>query len=269
MTVDLTALDAANRALQASPTVAKATKDYGAAATAAIHALAGPPPPAGWTVVAPGSTGQPVTTIEHPAGAGVNIHSASDPMTISDTVVVGGADQSFLVQPLAPGRTFYRCQSILAVEDGQSVPGNNKHAFYVKAAGISVYDYAATASPQADGGLSVRYAGFTAQRVTLDGFQLPLCVFADDELPGAVKWVEVKITNPRNTPVYLDVDEAAKMVYDVTCSQVDVTGGGALFAEANPATFAGTLTIESCTLNGKPVTAAMVQGVPTGALHIS
>lgn len=46
---DLTALDAANQALQASPTVAKATKDYGAAATAAIHALAGTnptPPPA-------------------------------------------------------------------------------------------------------------------------------------------------------------------------------------------------------------------------------
>lgn len=36
---DLTALDAANAALQSSPTVAKATKDYGAAATAAIHAL--------------------------------------------------------------------------------------------------------------------------------------------------------------------------------------------------------------------------------------
>lgn len=49
MTVDLTALDAANKALQNSPTVAKATKDYGAAATAAIRALNGdtPPPPPG------------------------------------------------------------------------------------------------------------------------------------------------------------------------------------------------------------------------------
>lgn len=49
MTDPLTALDAANQALQASPTVAKATRDYGAAATAAIHALAGTnptPPPA-------------------------------------------------------------------------------------------------------------------------------------------------------------------------------------------------------------------------------
>jgi len=46
---DLTGLNAANAALQASPTVAKATKDYGAAATAALHALAGdtPQPPSG------------------------------------------------------------------------------------------------------------------------------------------------------------------------------------------------------------------------------
>lgn len=42
---DLTALDAANKALQTSPTVAKATKDYAAAATAVLHAMNPAPPP--------------------------------------------------------------------------------------------------------------------------------------------------------------------------------------------------------------------------------
>lgn len=44
--IDLTALDAANQALQTSVTVAKATKDYAAAATAVLHAMnPGPPIP--------------------------------------------------------------------------------------------------------------------------------------------------------------------------------------------------------------------------------
>lgn len=231
---------------------------------------ASPVPPSGWAVAAPGSTGQKITTVTHPVGAGVNLHAASDPMTVADTIVVGGADQSFLVQPGAPGRTFQRIQSVLAVADGKSVPGNNKHGFYVKAAGITVLDYAATAAPQADGGLSVRYAGFLGQRVTLDGFQLPLCVFADDEHPGQVVWRQVRILNPRSTPVYLDCDEAGKMVYDVVCDHVDVVGAGAgPFCSVNAANFAGTVTISGCTLNGRPVTAADVRGVPASKLSVS
>jgi hypothetical protein len=42
---DLTALDTANQALQASPTVAKATKDFGAAATAVLHTMNPAPTP--------------------------------------------------------------------------------------------------------------------------------------------------------------------------------------------------------------------------------
>lgn len=228
-----------------------------------------PAPPSGWTVAAPGSTGQEVTTISHPAGAGVNAHSASDPMVYSDIVVVGGADQSFLVQPGAPGRTFQRIQSVLAVQDGKSVAGNNKHAFYVKAANITVLDYAATAAPQADGGLSVRFAGFLGQRVTLDGFQLPLCVFADDEVKGTVTWRQIRVNGARGGAVcYLDCDEAARMVYDIVVDQVDGVAPGAKFLAANPANFAGTVAITGCTLNGNPVTAADVQGVPASKLVI-
>lgn len=240
-------------------------------ALALLAQIGATPPPSGWVVAAPGSTGKPIQNIEHPVGAGVNVYQASQPMAYADIVVTGGTDNSFLVQPGAPGRTFQRIQSILAVEDGQSTPGDNKHAFYVKAANITVLDYAATAAPQADGGLSVRYAGFLGQRVTLDNFQLPLCVFADDEVKGSVTWRQVAITNPRNTPVYLDVDEAAKMVYDIVLDQVAVTGAptGLKFLAANPATFAGTATISACTFNGQPVTTAMVQGVPSSVLRIT
>lgn len=239
------------------------------------HPVVTPPPPDGWTVAAPGSTGQKVTTINDPAGAGVNIYQAK--ATISDTIVNAGQDQAFLTQggqSGGAGSLFQRIQGNAV--GGYSVSGNNKHFFYAKAANVTILDAAATAATtphQGDGGFSVRYAGFLAQRFTLDGFQLPLCVFADDQVKGQVIWRQGKVTNPRNTPVYLDCDEAAKMVYDIVCDQIDFSDWmGPLFV-ANTANFAGTLTVNACTLNGKPIVASqagtLVRGIPAAVLKIT
>ena len=87
-----------------------------------------PPPPSGWVVAAPGSTGQKVTTIDNPVGAGVNIYNGK--ATITDTVVNGGQDQAFLVQggqSGGAGSTFERIQGNAV--GGYSVSGNNKHFF--------------------------------------------------------------------------------------------------------------------------------------------
>lgn len=262
---DLTALDAANKALQASPTVAKATKDYGAAATAAIHALAGGPaqPPAGsWQVAPPRA---PVTDITDPAGVGVNLYNAASPLIVFDTQVTGGGDSAYLVQPGAPNRTIQRCQA-LEVAAGNKVT-YGKHAVYAKAANLTVLDFTATASQHAANGLSVRYPGFLGQRCQLDGFPIPLAVFADDQTAGNVTWRQIRGAFT-NVGVWLDVDEAAKMVYDVVLDQVALTGPVSTFLSASPA-FAGSVTITACTLNGKPVTAANVTHVPASALHIS
>ena len=262
---DLTALDAANAALQASPTVAKATKDYGNAATAAIHALAGGPaqPPAGsWQIIPPLP---PVTTITNPPGLGVNLHAAGDPKIVTDTVVIGGGDSAYEVQPGAPGRTLQRCQAT-NVAAGNAV-SYGKHAVYGKAANLTVLDFYATGSKYAANGLSVRYGGFLGQRCQLDGFPIPLAVFADDETHGLVTWRQIRGIFT-TVGVWLDVDEAAKMVYDVTCDRVDMVGPGNVFLNASAA-FAGSVTIAGCTLNGKPVTAANVTNVPASSLHIS
>jgi len=263
---DLTALDAANRALQASSTVAKATKDYGAAATAAIHALAGGPaqPPAGSWQVAPPQP--PVTTITNPAGVGVNLYNTASPKLVTDTVVIGGADSAFLVQPGAPGRTIQRCQATNVAAQKNVAYGC--HAIYAKAQGLTVLDFSATASKYAGNGLSVRYGGFLGQRCELDGFPIPLAVFADDETAGVVQWMQISGAFT-NVGVWLDCDEASKMVYSIMLDRVDLTGPGNVFLNANAKVFAGTVTISACTLNGKPVTAANVTNVPASALHIS
>lgn len=234
-----------------------------------------PPPPNGGWAVAPPAPPPAGTVINNPVGVGVNVYQAK--ATIADTVVNGGQDQAFLTQggqAGGAGSTFERIQGNAV--GGYSVSGNNKHFFYVKAANVTVLDAAATAatSPhQGDGGFSVRYAGFLAQRFTLDGFQLPLCIFADDETPGTVIWRQGKVTNPKNTPVYLDCDEAAKMVYDVVCDEIDFSDWTGPVFVANPANFDGTLTISACTINGKPITAAdaatLVQHIPASALKIS
>lgn len=262
---DLTALDAANKALQASPTVAKATKDYGAAATAAIHALAGGPaqPPAGSWQVAPPQP--PVTSITNPPALGVNLHTASDPKIVSDTLIVGGADSAFEIQPGAPGRTLQRCQATNVAAQKNVAYGC--HAVYAKAKNLTVLDFYATASQYASNGLSVRFGGFLGQRCQLDGFPIPLAVFADDETPGTVTWRQIRGAFT-TVGVWLDVDEASKMVYDIVCDRVDMTGPGNVFLNASDH-FAGTVTISGCTLNGRPVTAANVTHVPASALHIS
>lgn len=220
------------------------------------------PPPSGWVVAPPQP---PVTTISNPAGVGVNLYNSSSPMVVQDTVVVDGGDSAYLIQPGAPGRTLQRCQAA-NVAAGNAVT-YGKHAVYAKAPNVTVEDFYATASKYAANGLSVRFGGFHGERCQLDGFPIPLAIFADDVTPSTVQWIDVRGAFT-DTGVWLDCDEAARMVYTVGLSNVALTGPGKFLA-ANTANFAGRVSISGCTLNGKPVTSADVQGVPSGSLSIT
>lgn len=220
------------------------------------------PPPPGWVVAPPQP---PVTTISNPAGVGVNLYNSSSPRVVEDTVVQGGGDSAYLIQPGAPNRTIQRCQA-LNVAAGNAVT-YGKHAVYAKAPGVLVEDFTATASRYAANGLSVRFGGFLGQRCQLDGFPIPLAIFADDTTPNLVTWFDIAGAFT-DTGIWLDCDEAPKMVYTVVAENVALTGNGKFLA-ANTANFAGRVSISSCTLNGKPVTAADVSGVPASALTIT
>lgn len=217
-----------------------------------------PPPPSGWVVAAPGSTGQDKRTLSHPVGAAVNLHSASDPMQVSDTVVVGGTDQAFLIQPGAPGRTLLRCEADQANADGQSVDHDHLHALYAKAPGITVLDFKATGSRQSSNGFSCRYPGFLGQRFSLAGFPEPLGVFADDETAGSIIWRQGLIDGGENA--WISVDEAAKCVYEIILGQIVWTNGPSKLIAVDSSTFQGKIVIEAgVVLNGKPVTASSVE----------
>lgn len=233
---------------------------------AQIGAVAPPPPPpspSGWVVAPPK---QPAYIITNPAGLGVNLHASSDPMTVHDTIVQGGGDSAFEIQPGAPNRTIQRCQALNVAAGNKQTYG--KHAVYAKALGIAVEDFTATASQYAANGLSVRYGGFLAQRCQLDGFPIPLAVFNDDPTPGTITWSQIA-GKYGNVGAWLDVDEAATMCHQVTLHQVDLTGPS-WFLNANAAKLdkRASVLIDSCTLNGKPVTKSDVNGVPAAQLVI-
>lgn len=238
-----------------------------------LDATAGSPPPPsqGW-VVAPPAPPPAGTVIDNPVGAGVNIHVAK--ATVTDTVVNAGQDQAFLIQggqAGGAGSTLQRIQGNAV--GGYSSPGNNKHFLYCKAANVTVLDALASAalSPhRGDGGLSVRYAGFHAERFKLTGFQLPLCIFADDEKPGLVLFKNgIVDTQPGEAVFYGSTDEAAKLVYDVELDNIQATGPvGVPFWSFDTGTFEGTLKVHAtCTYNGVPITkASQGQKCPVGQL---
>lgn len=227
-------------------------------------AAAPPPPTDGWVVAPPKP---PAYTITNPAGLGVNLHASSDPMTVHDTIVQGGGDSAFEIQPGAPNRTIQRCQA-LNVAAGNKV-SYGKHAVYAKALGITVEDFAATASQYAANGLSVRYGGFLGQRCQLVGFPIPLAVFNDDPTPGVITWFQIRGTFG-TVGAWLDVDEAPTMCHQVVLRQVDLTGASwFLNAKAAKLDKLASVLIDSCTLNGKPVTKSDVNGVPASQIVVS
>lgn len=233
-----------------------------------------PPPPNGWTIAAPGSTGVKVTEVDNPVRAAVNIYQAK--ATVTDTIVVAGQDQAFLVQggqAGGAGSTLQRIQGNGV--GGYSVAHNNKHFFYGKAANLTVLDAlgtAATSPNRGDGGLTVRYAGFHGERFKLTGFQLPLCVFADDETPGLVLFKNGIVDVQPGQPVfYGSTDEAALLRYDIELDGIQATGPvGNPFWSFDVGTFEGNLTVHAnCSYNGVPITkASQGQRCPASQLFL-
>lgn len=222
-----------------------------------------PPPPNGWTVAPPQA---PITTINNPPGIGVNVTPKG--VVVKDTVIHGGGDSAVIFELGADNGSVERCQ-FYDVAAGNAVSWG-KHAVYAKAHGLTVSDLTATGSKYASDGLSCRFPGFLGQRCQLDGFAFPLAVFADDLTPGQILWQHIRGSGTNSdTGIWLDVNLTNKMVYDIVCDDVQLTGPGKWFLRANAAVFAGTVTIRNgCTWNGKAVTAAMVGNVPASKLTI-
>jgi hypothetical protein len=223
----------------------------------------------GWVVAQPRP---PIRRITDAPTTSIDLASASDPFVVQDTVSLRGGDSAFLIQPEAPGRTLLRCQA-LDVAAGNRVP-YGKHAVYAKARDLTVLDFTATGSEFAASGISVRYAGFRAERFELDGFDICLTYFEEEPLAGPVLFKEGRGVFT-NTGAWLSLGAGTRVTPDFVLDNVRLQGPGK-FIGCDPGLLDGTVTIQNgcmwraqSTDPWQPVTADMCQNIPTSKLTIT
>lgn len=198
---------------------------------------------------------------------GLNVTGA--PGTFTDYLSAGTYDSAVLSGPSQGGSVFKRFQLDKAASIG-SGPGYGRHAYYVKSPNITCSDFAVTMDPNAPdvgSGWSVRYAGFSLDRFSFDGFWFA-SLFDDDPSHGPGKaWFSngtAKFANPYAAILY-----DAQIRYDVHLTNIAFTGPLDMVmtldqGSAQPSA----VVVNGCTMNGKPITKAMFANVTPGLITI-
>jgi hypothetical protein len=208
------------------------------------------PPPAGW----PAPPVPPITTVTNAPGLGKNYTTRGD---YHDLVVDGTGDTAVLFQPGAAGSSLERTR-LLRCCIGNSV-SYGKHAIYAKAANLLIEDiYAECASPAASG-FSLRYDGAVLRRSEVHGAPHAITYYETSKKAGTVLVEDVRGSFRGDTGVWAALDSEPRVLQAFTFRRVDLTGNGA-FMKATA--FGGSVLVDTCTLNGKPVTKADLPGVP-------
>lgn len=215
-------------------------------ARASLEPVAG-----GYTIAAPHD---PITRTP------INLHVA--PATLTDYVIDGGGDTPVLIQPGAPGSTLQR----IRVTNVGATPtvGWAIHALYAKALNVTVEDIWASTSPNVKAEcFSLRMAGATLRRFHGEGQHAHLISYFEEKQPdGTVRVGDVlgehgDGTYSGDTAIWLAVNSAPYCAQRFIFRDLHPTGPGAFFVRADLPTWRGSVLIEGCTLNGKPVTSAM------------
>lgn len=219
-------------------------------------------PPAGWSVAPPAGT---ITSRSNVNGVGLLV--VGGPKAFSDYVIDGTTDSAVLLGPECAGSSFSRFHITRAASVG-SGPGYGRHAFYVKAANVSVSDLYATLDPSAkDAGsiFSLRYHGFTATRFDVSG--LWFASFFDDDpaqVPGSATFTDGKVTFSSSSAMLVD----SQFAWNITLTNVALTGPNDSLLHLDSGSAIPHLTLNDVTVNGKPAAAAMTN-LPAGAVTVN
>ena len=211
-----------------------------------------PPPASGW----PAAPVSPITTVTNASGLGKNYTSK---VAATDLIVDGSGDTAVLFQPGAAGSSLKRAR-LLRCAAGNSVSWG-KHAIYGKAADLLIEDvYAECASPCASG-FSLRYDGAVVRRCEIKGAPHAITYYETSTKAGAVLLEDVRGSFRGDTGVWMDAetDYTSKVIQAFTFRRVAMVGPGAFMKATR---FSGSVRLEGCTLNGKPVTKTDLPGVP-------
>lgn len=224
------------------------------------------PTPGGYTIAAPV---EPITRIVDAATVSLNIYGPGATTKRTDFEITRGGETAVMVLPEAPGTTLSRIRAI-DVAAGWTSAMSKPHALYAKSLNCTVEDYWASTSPNVQGDcFSLRMAGTVLRRFHGEGAHAHLLGYfqeklADGTMPKGTVLIENGTgTFKGDTAMWIDVNSGPYVEQAFVLRNLDVTGPGAFLVKASPLTWRGTMRIENCTLNGKPVTAAMVS-IPSG-----
>jgi len=233
----------------------------------------GPPPPLEWQVALPQD---PITRITNLSGLGLNVNNQTN-FPYHDYIIDGTGDSGILLQGTTHGCTLDRFD--LRRVAVQSAVSWAKHGIYCKARGNSFRDIQAENGGNAASGLSVRMGNNSFLRTVLRGFHFPVTYYEHDGVPGDVMFKDGNWTFGGDTVVWGDDSNEPPTPYikqTFLFENINAAGPGSFFLKFGNS-YGGTglayrgdgVTIRGCVLNGKPVTASMVSGVPADKLFIS
>lgn len=211
---------------------------------------------------------EPVQNILNSPGLGLNVTAKQD---LHDIFISVTGDTGVLFQGGTSGAANSTLRRVTMVDVAKlNRVSYGKHAIYGKAAYLRMEDIIAECSPFCASGFSLRYHGAELRRFSVDG--APHCI-TYYETSDTYGWVTVEQgfgTFTADTAIWMDaeLDYQTLIRQQFTFYDLHFTGPGSFFLKVAPNRMEGKVRIQGCTLNGLPVTAEMVAGVPAGALTI-
>ena len=212
---------------------------------------ASPTPPAAPTA--------PINNVINASGLGLNVTTTQ---TLTDYYIDGTGDSAILFQLSGNGSSMTRCK-IRRAAVFNSV-GYGKHGVYGSQRNLTLQDMDVQCSSYCASGLSMRFDGAIVRRFLVSGAPHALTYY--DSAPvdySDILFEDGTASFTGDTGVWID----AQTDYRATCKQdfvfrrIAMTGSGA-FLKVSAAAATSTFLIDTCTLNGAPVTAANCPGVP-------
>jgi hypothetical protein len=264
---------------KAAPAPAKAAPAKAAPAKAAPKPAPKPAPApvssgsGPWTLAAPQA---PVKNVSNMSGLGLNVNNQSGG-SYHDYVIDGTGDSGILLQGSTTGVSFARIR-LLRVAAASAVSWA-KHAMYVKARGNTFSDIYAEQGGNAASGFSVRMGDNSFERTVIKGFQFAVSYYEHDGASGTVSFKDGDWSFTGDTAVWGDDSNEPPSPYikqAFVFENIDAHGpSGAKFLRfgnsygGSGLSYHGAgVNIVNCTINGRPVTAADVTGVPSNLLSV-
>lgn len=219
-----------------------------------------PPPPAGWSIAPPVNP----TVVMNAHGWVVN--DTTPGAHIHDYVIHGTGDSAIICEPgKSDGALVERIQAYDVAKLNTVTFG--KHLLYADGRNITAQDITGTGSAYSASGMSMRYPGFLGQRLQLDGFELFAELFQEVDEAGTFTLAHgAGATYNADCGIFLSVNRAKAMTLAGTITDIHLTGvpSARWFLRADSSYAAPSMRIAGCSWNGKPITPALVSGVPSG-----